>query len=98
MAVWKDVVNRKYGKKLTPSNSNFGTSCIAASPLLKLNSEGTLVYILQFILSAKGFYKGSMSAKYTEEVKTAVIAYQKSVGLTQDGIAGGKTFNKLFNS
>lgn len=97
LAVWKDVVNRKYGKKLTPSNSNFGTSCIAASPLLKLNSEGTLVYILQFILSAKGFYKGSMSAKYTEQVKTAVIAYQKSVGLTQDGIAGGKTWNKLFN-
>lgn len=98
LAVWKDVVNRKYGKKLTPSNSNFGTSCIAASPSLTLNSEGTLVYILQFILSAKGFYTGSMSARYTAEVKTAVIAYQKSVGgLVQDGIAGGKTFNKLFN-
>ena len=97
LAVWKDVVNRKYGKKLTPSNSNFGTSCISASPSLTLNSEGTLVYILQFILSAKGFYKGSMSARFTVEVKNAVIAYQKSIGLTQDGICGGKTWNKLFN-
>lgn len=96
LAVWKDVVNRKYGKKLTPSNTNFGTSCISASPSLTLNSEGTLVYILQFILSAKGFYTGSMSARFTTEVKSAVIAYQKSVGLTQDGICGGKTWNKLF--
>lgn len=97
LAVWKDVVNRKYGKKLTPSNTNFGTSCIASSPSLTLNSEGTLVYILQFILSAKCFYTGTMSARYTTEVKSAVIAYQKSVGLTQDGICGGKTWNKLFN-
>lgn len=97
LAVWKDVVNRKYGKKLTPSNSNFGTSCIAASPLLKLNSEGTLVYILQFILSAKGFYTGTMNARYTTEVESAVIAYQKSVGLTQNGICSGKTWSKLFN-
>ena len=97
LAVWKDVVNRKYGKKLTPSNSNFGTSCISASPSLTLNSEGTLVYILQFILSAKGFYTGTMSARYTTEVKSAVIAYRKSVGLTQDSICDGKTWNKLFN-
>ena len=96
LAVWKDVVNRKYGKKLTPSNSNFGTSCISASPSLTLNSEGTLVYILQFILSAKGFYTGTMSARYTTEVKSAVIAYRKSVGLTQDSICDGKTWSKLF--
>lgn len=97
LAVWKDVVNRKYGKKLTPSNTNFGTSCIASSPSLTLNSEGTLVYILQFILSAKGFYTGTMNARYTTEVKSAVIAYRKSVGLTQDSICDGKTWNKLFN-
>lgn len=97
LAVWKDVVNRKYGKKLTPSNTNFGTSCIASSPSLTLNSEGTLVYILQFILSAKGFYTGTMNARYTTEVESAVIAYQKSVGLTQNGICSGKTWSKLFN-
>ena len=38
-----------------------------------------------------------MSARFTVEVKSAVIAYQKSAGLTQDGICGGKTWNKLFN-
>lgn len=99
LAVWKDVVNRKYGYKLTPSNKNFGTSCktAASKATIKNGSNGTFVYIVQFILAAKGYYKGKMDADFGGGTKAAVIAYQKSKKLSQDGICGANTWYSLFN-
>ena len=99
LCVWKDVVNRKYGYSLTPSNKNFGASCKAAAKkaTIKIGASGTLVYIAEFILSAKGYYTGAMDADFGNGLKAAVIAFQKARGLTQDGIVGPDTWYALFN-
>ena len=99
LAIWKDVVNRKYGYSLTPSNQNFGSSCKAAAKKAQIQngSSGTLVYIAEFILSAKGFYTGKMDADFGSGLKASTMAFQEAVGLPTDGIIGPDTWYALFN-
>lgn len=99
LAVWKDLLNRKYNAKLTPSNINFGSSCLTAAKKATISkgAQGTLPYLVQFILAGKGFYSGKMNAEFTDEVRTAVNKFQKAKGLTVDGVVGPNTWFKLFN-
>lgn len=99
LCVWKDVVNRKYGAKLTTNNFNFLDSCkkAAKSAQISKGASGTLVYILEFILSAKGYYKGAMDALFGDALDAAVRAFQEAKGLTADGIVGPDTWYALFN-
>lgn len=99
VCVWKDVVNRKYGFSLTPSNSNFLASCkkAAVKAEMEKGKYGTLPYLIQFILAAKGYYKGAMDGIFGEVTETAVIAYQKACNLDDDGVVGVNTWNSLFN-
>lgn len=98
LCVWKDLANRKHGKKLNCSNTTFGSDCKAAAKdiLVKSKDSGTFPYLIQFILSAKGYYSGPMDANYSS-VKNAVTKFQSSSGLSADGIVGANTWNKLFN-
>lgn len=99
LCVWKDVVNRKYGYKLTPSNENFFYGCkeAARDAQISKGASGTLVYIIEFILSAKGYYKGAMDAMFGDGLDAAVRAFQEAKGLTVDGVAGPDTWYALFN-
>lgn len=99
LAVFKDLLNRKYGQKLDPKNTNFGTDTkkAAQQAIVQLNSSGTFTYIAQFILSAKGHYKGSMDAAAGAETISAIKAFQKEKGLSQDGACGKDTWYALFN-
>lgn len=99
LAVWKDLTNRRYGENLTPSNKNFLDSCkkAAEKALTKKGDSGTYTYIIQFILSAKGFYTGKMDAEFGSGTKSAVKKFQESKGLTPDGDVGENTWHALFN-
>lgn len=99
VCVWKDLCNRKYKTKLDPSNSNFLSSCKKAAKkvVIKKGSSGTFVYLIEFILSAKGYYTGAMDASFGSGLQAAVKAFQKAVGLKADGIVGAETWYKLFN-
>ena len=99
LAVWKDLMNRKYDATFTVSNKNFGDSCklFAKNAVVKNGVSGTFTYICQFILSAKGFYNGSMNGKCDAETAVAIKEFQNTVGLTADGICGKDTWHKLFN-
>lgn len=99
VAIWKDVVNRKYGASLTPKNSNFLDSCkkVAEKAEIKFGSSGTLVLIAQLILSAKGFYTGAMDAEYGSAMEIAVATFQQLEKLESDGVIGSNTWYKLFN-
>lgn len=99
LCVWKDLVNRKYGKILNRSNTTFGSSCkeAAKKALVKLKDSGTFPYLVQFILSAKGYYTGSMNANYDGTTKKAVIKFQNDNNLSADGVVGANTWYKLFN-
>ena len=92
-------MNRKYDATFTVSNKNFGDSCklFAKNAVVKQGVNGTFAYICQFILSAKGFYKGNMDGKCEVATTSAIKSFQKAVGLTADGICGANTWYKLFN-
>ena len=99
VCVWKDLCNRKYKTKLDPSNSNFLSSCkkSAKKVVIKKRASGTFVYLIEFILSAKGYYTGAMDASFGSGLLAAVKAFQKAVGLKADGVVGAETWYKLFN-
>lgn len=99
VAIWKDVVNRKYGASLNPKNSNFLDSCKKAAKKaeIKFASSGTLVLIAQLILSAKGFYTGTMDAEFGSTMEIAVATFQQLERLKCDGVIGPDTWFALFN-
>lgn len=67
----------------------------SASALSKYGSSGSEVTQIQQKLSSLGFYNGAIDGVYGTKTKNAVIEFQKSCGLTPDGIAGSQTLNYL---
>lgn len=58
---------------------------------LKFGSTGGEVVKLQQKLHDKGFNPGAIDGDFGENTQAAVIAFQRSVGLEDDGIVGKKT-------
>lgn len=61
---------------------------------VKLGSDGGGVYLLQKLLSGKG-YKLDLDGNFGGQTEQCVKAYQQSNGLTIDGIVGKNTWKKL---
>ena len=99
VCIWKDVSNRKNGSNLNPANKNFLDSCkkAAKKATIKQGASGTFVYLVEFVLSAKGFYFGAMDASFGSGLTASVKSFQKEKGLTADGVVGPETWYKLFN-
>ena len=99
VGVWKDVMNRKHGYSFTVGNPNFGNACrdAANKVQLKQGDSGTLVYLVQLILSARGFYTSKMDGSFGLGTEQAVRAYQRSKNLACDGVVGGSTLYSLMN-
>jgi peptidoglycan hydrolase-like protein with peptidoglycan-binding domain len=62
---------------------------------LKEGSSGPEVTNLQQLLKEKGFDPGVIDGKFGPGTEAAVMAFQRSEGLTGDGIAGRQTLAKL---
>jgi peptidoglycan endopeptidase LytE len=77
--------------KSTSKSSSGNTSS------LKYEDRGDAVKKLQKALKDKGFLKGKADGIFGRKTLTAVKAFQRSMGLKEDGIAGPKTQQKLFN-
>ena len=77
------------------SNSNSSGSDSSAllntSVMLQQGSSSSEVLKLQNMLASLGFYTGNKTGNFGALTADAVMAYQKSKGLTADGIAGKKT-------
>ena len=58
--------------------------------------SGKNVLALQQALKIKGYYTAPIDSKYGDKTVEAVKAFQKSKGLTQDGVAGNATIKALF--
>ncbi|NJN85798.1 MAG: hypothetical protein HC881_05140 [Leptolyngbyaceae cyanobacterium SL_7_1] len=58
--------------------------------MLKQGAMGSQVVELQKRLKEKNFNIGKVDGDFGPGTKTAVMAFQKSVGLTPDGVAGEK--------
>lgn len=99
VGVWKDVMNRKHGYSFTVGNPNFGSACrdAANKVQVKQGDSGTIVYLVQLILSARGFYTSKMDGSFGLGTEQAVRAYQRSKNLACDGVVGGSTLYSLMN-
>ena len=58
-------------------------------------NENDEVLKMQKMLTALGFYSGNITGSFGEKTKEAVTAFQKSKGLTSDGIAGKRTLSAI---
>ena len=85
-------------KESTTSSESLGTidSLGDAPATSKPGDEGNKVLKLQKALTIKGHYAGRLSGHYGDLTKKAVEAFQRSKGLSADGIAGKKTIKALF--
>ncbi len=63
--------------------------------VLKEGSSGEVVKSLQNMLEKAGFDLGAVDGKFGSKTKAAVLAFQKKVGIQQDGIAGNQTYAHL---
>ena len=63
--------------------------------LSKLGARGNEVRSIQTKLRELGFYNGSVDGIYGTKTQKAVKSFQKSCGITADGIAGPKTLKYL---
>ncbi|MEI2579779.1 peptidoglycan-binding domain-containing protein [Scytonema sp. PRP1] len=61
-------------------------------PILKKGSKGDLVVTIQKILLTTKDYSGSADGDFGVRTETAVKAFQKRVGLPQDGVVGDRTW------
>ncbi|MEH2194727.1 MAG: N-acetylmuramoyl-L-alanine amidase [Nostoc sp.] len=72
-----------------------GTTLKEDEPLLQLDAIGQDVIELQQKLTDKGFSPGAIDGDFGENTRQAVIAFQRSVGLLDDGIVGNDTRKAL---
>lgn len=78
------------------SSSSSGSSMTLNTSLtLQKDSSGDEVLKLQNMLTKLGYYSGNKTGNFGSKTEEAVIAYQKSKGLTADGIAGKRTLSAI---
>ena len=63
--------------------------------LLKPGDTGIYVEYLSLALERAGFSAGGITDEFTSRVYNALVAFQNSVGITADGVAGEVTWNEL---
>lgn len=64
--------------------------------VLRIGSAGPLVELLQSVLRRLGFYAGRVDGAFGPQTQNAVTAFQRSAGLSGDGVVGASTWNALF--
>lgn len=71
------------------------TTNTQAIVLLQTGSVGPEVIDLQYILQLRGFAPGAIDGDFGPKTAAAVIRFQKSKNLVQDGIVGPKTWTAM---
>lgn len=72
-----------------------GKNTLAGCPVCKKGSKGNITRLLQEKLNKLGYNCGTVDGIFGNKTKTAVIAFQKSHKLTEDGIVGKNTWKAL---
>ena len=74
-----------------------GPNTLEGCPTLRQSNEGNITKLLQEKLVSLGYNTNGVDGIFGSQTKVAVISYQKSKGLSQDGIVGQNTWRKLLN-
>ena len=80
--------DRRYG---TPACS--GTT--SGYPTLRMGYKGAYVLTLQDALNALGYSTKTLDGAFGTNTQNALMAYQRAVGLSADGICGCNTWKKI---
>lgn len=73
-----------------------GPQTAKKSPVVSKGADGWITWTIQCMLYCKGYNPGFLDGKFGNSTKQAVISFQKSNGLSADGIVGYNTYLKLF--
>ena len=96
-----NIPQQDTGRKSGGSGSGSATVTAAVvtmpsnAPVMKMSSRGDSVVALQTRLNALGYDCGTADGIYGSKTQSAVIAFQKAVGITADGIVGSQTLSYL---
>ena len=87
-------LNKQFGSKLAVDGI-FGTNTYNACINVRIGAEGNITWLIQSMLIC---HSSDIDADgiFGPATETAVKGFQKRNGLSQDGIVGKNTFNKLF--
>jgi len=100
LVIWKDILNRLYGKNLSLTGTRFGEECqeAAGSVLIRYGDEGTLVVLAEGFLAEQRFYHGVIDGMFGDGMLKAVRRFQDCNGLEVDGVIGRDTWGALFGN
>lgn len=74
---------------------NNNTEMVAEAAVLKQGSRGNVVRTVQTRLKNWGYMKGSVDGIFGSKTRAGVVYFQRTHGLSPDGIVGSKTAAKL---
>ncbi len=74
------------------------SSTVPTGTSLSLNMKNDAVLALQKALAALGYYDGELTGNFGNKTEDAVKKFQRSRGITADGIAGPKTLEAINNA
>lgn len=74
-----------------------GPATLAGCPLVRKGAQGNITKLIQERLVTLGYNTNGVDGIFGNGTKNAVIAFQKSKGLSADGIVGANTWRKLLN-
>lgn len=87
-------LNKQYGRGLAVDGI-FGTNTYNSCINVRKGAEGNITYLIQAMLVCHSFDIDA-DGIFGNATENAVREFQKRNGLSQDGIVGKNTFNKLF--
>lgn len=88
-------LNNQFGKKLAVDGI-FGNKTKQACEEIAKGAEGNITWIIQAMLSIKGYNTNGIDGIFGSGTETAVRKFQQNNNLGVDGIVGKNTFEKLF--
>jgi len=80
--------------KLTWQALKANAALLASKPVLRRNSMGIEVEIVQKLLKEGGYYKSTVDQVFGQNTEKAVQAFQRDRQLVADGIVGLKTWQE----
>ena len=95
--VWSYVEPASISPTWVHFDKRFGTPACSSGgfPLLKRGSISNYVLVAQDDLNTLGYRTGGLDGIFGAQTRNAVIQYQKSRGLSADGIIGCNTWRSL---
>lgn len=87
-------LNKQFNARLVV-DGKWGPKTKAAVQSIRKGAKGNLVFILQGLLYCKGYDPKGLEGVYGDNSELAVCALQKDSKITQDGVPGKDTFEKL---